>query len=464
MSVMKQRLKYLIAFSLSLLSVFCSYGSTTISPLDLGLKEANTGIERYWVLYKAHAAALESDAPVDYKGISRLDIEIPKDAKSIPLTSKTNFRGLALTVLNNSKSFFLYEMAQPETAIEVSARDIDKGTFQKYNELNRGIVLLVLEDRNLWVKQRIGYNYGHTRKDLLFIRNGRALNTPVSGYNNAETNVKSSYVKVKNCPKSIKDLKFYRSEQSSQKTYLISLNNQYDVTLSGIEVHTPSSNMIGDQAFRLSNCCNVSFWNITIDGTYSAKDNYGYGISMNNVYNIRFERLRSNSDWGIFGNNNVSNVTLKDCDINRFDVHCYGKDIYMKKCVFRDLYNQFSSMKGKVVFDKCTFIDFTPYLYENSYNAYTDVDIEFRNCVVYASKKHNYLIDARSLNGGETDERTELRVQKYPNLLVKGLKVYLGDDMDSYYTYRLGRNLEGWEMQSLPGEVTLKKVKIISDR
>lgn len=120
-------------------------------------------------------------------------------------------------------------------------------------------------------------------------------------------------------------------------------------------------------------------------------------------------------------------------------------------------------MKGKVVFDKCTFIDFTPYLHEYSYNAYTSVDIEFRNCVVYASKKRNYMIDARSLNGAKTDERTELRVQQYPNLRVKGLTVILGDDMDSYYSYKLGRNLEGWEQKSLPGEVKIKDVKILSN-
>ena len=464
LSEMKNCLKLLITFSISLFSVVCSYGSNKISPLDFGLKDAKNGVERYWVLYNTHVAALESDAPVDYKGISRLDIEIPKDAISIPLTSKTDFRGMTLTVVNNSKSFFLYEMTQPKTKIEVSAIDIDNGTFQQYDELKSGLVMLVLEDKKLWVKQRKGYNYGHTRRDVLLIRNGRAVNAPVSSYNNAETSVKASFVRVNNGQKSIKDLKFYRSEQSSQKTYLVNLNNQYNVILSGIKVYTPSSNMIGDQAFRVSNCCNVSFKDISIDGTYSAIDNYGYGLSMNNVYDILFERLRSKSAWGIFGNNNVSNVTLKDCDINRFDVHCYGKDIYMKKCVFRDLYNQFSSMKGKVVFDKCTFIDFTPYLHEYSYNAYTDVDIEFRNCVVYASKKRNYLIDARSLNGSETDERTELRVQQYPNLRVKGLKVILDEGMESYYTYNLGRNLEGWEPQSLPGEVTLKKVKIISDR
>ena len=462
LNTMKNCLKLLIAISISLFSVFCSYASNKISPLDFGLKEAKTGIERYWVLYNTHVAALESDATVDYKGIDRLDIEIPKDAKSIPLTSKTDFRGMTLTVVNNSKSFFLYEMTQPETIIEVSARDIDNGTFQQYDELKFGLVMLVLEDKNLWVKQRKGYNYGHTRRDVILIRNGRAYNIPVSGYNNAETSVKASFFRVNNGQKSIKDLKLYRSEQSSQKTYLVNLNNQYNVVLSGIVVYTPPSNMIGDQAFRITNCCHVSFKDISIDGTYSATDNYGYGVSMNNVYDIRFERLTSKSAWGIFGNNNVSNVTLKDCDINRFDVHCYGKDIYMKKCVFRDLYNQFSSMRGKVVFDKCTFIDFTPYLHEYSYNAYADVDIEFHNCVVYASKKHNYLIDARSLNGGETDERAELRIQHFPNLYVKGLKVILDEGMDTYYTYKLGRNMEGWDQQSLPGEAKIKGVKVLT--
>lgn len=454
--------KLLVLFIFSSVSVFCSYGSNIISPLDFGIKDAKNGVERYWSLYRAHLEAMENDATVDYKGIGNLEIEIPRDAKPIPLTSKTYFRGVKLSVLNNSKSFFLYEMTQPETAIEIAAGDIDNGTFHNYKPLRKGRSLLILEDEYLWVKQRKGYKYGHTRRDVLVVRDGLAQNLPVSGYNNSETKVKASFVRVNNKKKRIDGIKFFRNEKSTQKTYFLNLNNQYNVVVSDIEIHTPQSSMIGDQAIRIGNCCCISFQDIIIDGTYSAVDNYGYGISMNNVYDVRFKRLKSKSDWGIFGNNNVNNVILANCDINRFDVHCYGKDIYMKNCVFRDLYNQFSSMKGEVVFDRCEFIDFTPFLYENSYNAYTCFDMVFRDCVVYASKKRNYLIDARSLNGGETDERTELRVQQYPHLIIKGLKVVLGEDMDLYYSYKLGRKMEGWEQDSLPGEVAFRKLKIVS--
>ena len=462
MQIINNYLKQVLAFCLLSFPICCLNGATYISPLDYGLKEARTGVERFWALYRVHLAAIETDAAVDYRGIGDIDIEIPKDAKSVPLTSKTYFRGVRLTVLNNSKSFFLFEMAQPETTIDMAPKNIDNASFHNYKPLRKGRSLLILEDENLWVKQRKGYNYGHTRRDILLVCEGRAQNAPISAYNNSETKAKVSFVRVNNKKKRIDGIKFYRNEKSTQKTYLLNLNNQYNVIVSDIEIHTPQSSMIGDQAIRIGNCCCISFQDIKIDGTYSAVDNYGYGISMNNVYDVRFKRLKSKSDWGIFGNNNVNNVTLANCDINRFDVHCYGKDIYMKKCVFRDLYNQFSSMKGEVVFDRCEFIDFTPFLYENSYNAYTRFNMVFIDCVVYASKKRNYLIDARSLNGGETDERTELRVQQYPNLIIKGLKVVLGEDMDLYYSYKLGRNMEGWEQESLPGEAAFRKLKIVS--
>ena len=365
---MKRELVFIIVLlSLFHLSYNSAFGVNRISPLDFGINEANNGIERYWVIYKTHIAAKEKDAIVDYKGLRVIEIEIPKDALPIPLSSKTYFRGIELRVLNNKKDLFLFEMSRPDRDVIINKEDIDKGEFRLSNELKKGDYLLSLEDETPWVRQRKGYNYGHTRKDILLVHNGIAKNTPISNYNNQDTKVKASYCSIITSQKLIKGLHFYRLSGSTRKTKLLNLENVYNVSINDIEIHTPHSDIFGDYAIRLENCCKVIFSDITIDGTYSAKDNYGYGISMNNVYDVTFTKLRGTAEWGIFGNNNVNKVTLINCDLNRFDIHCYGKDIYMKKCVFRDLYNQFSSIKGEVVFDRCEFHNFIPFLFEYSY-------------------------------------------------------------------------------------------------
>lgn len=453
-----------VAFIIALLSYIIPCKASRLSPLDYGLRKAKSGVERYWAIYNAHQAAKETDAIIDYEGISVVEIEIPNNAKPIPLTSKTFFRGVSFKVFNSSKEMFLFEMVQTESNLKIQKEDIDKGDFRSYRELNGGNYLLFLEDDTPWVRQRKGYSYGHTRKDILFVRNGLAKNSPISPYNTLDTRVKATYCPITTNQRIISGLKFYRQEGSTKKTYLFRLKNVYNVKISDIEIHTPVGSMIGDKAIQLLNCYRVRFSNVTIDGTYSSKSDFGYGINMNNVCDVSFDRLVGKAAWGVFGNNNVNDIALINSDINRFDVHCYGKDIHMKKCVFRDLYNQFSSIKGRVVFEKCVFQNCLPFLFEYSYNAYTHFDLVFRKCVIHASSKKNYLIDARSLAGEVTGERSELNIQRYPNLFINGLTVYLNEEGLAYYSYKAPKKMLDWNQATMPGNTKIKNLKFVSSR
>ena len=148
----------------------------------------------------------------------------------------------------------------------------------------------------------------------------------------------------------------------------------------------------------------------------------GYGISLGNVWNFKATRLIGKGNWGIFGNNNVNTAKIEDSEINRFDIHCYGKDVSFKNVKFRDLYNQFSSVFGCVSFETCEFRDFTPILIETSYNTYTEFDVNFNNCVFYTTQQKNYLVNTGSLSG-EVNTRSELSEKQLPRVNVKNMKV-----------------------------------------
>lgn len=100
----------------------------------------------------------------------------------------------------------------------------------------------------------------------------------------------------------------------------MNVENQYNLEFKNIDFHTPQDTLVGDAMIGVTNCCDVTFKDVWIDGTYSKTDYYGYGICMGNVSNAKFIRLKGNANWGVFGNNNVNTAYLKDCDINRFDV------------------------------------------------------------------------------------------------------------------------------------------------
>lgn len=429
------------------------------------LDTASSGISRYWALYNAHIEALKSGKSVDYKHVKRIDIEIPADAKTIPLTSDTDFKNIKLTILNNKKNgFFLFDMINQDTTLSIKKEDVDIGDFSYYPKLRNALVLLNLEDETPWVKNRKGYKYGHVRKDILLINRGKAINKPSFEYNTEETKVIAKYCYVSPEKKCIRNLKMYRSVGCSAKTYMLNMIGQYNVDLENIEIHTPPDDKLFDYAIiTISDCCNITLRDVWIDGTYSSKDHSGYGISMNNVYDSKFYKLRGHANWGIFGNNNINKAYLKDCDINRFDIHCYGSDIKFDDCKFRDLYNQLQSISDSVVFNGCEFFQSAPYLVGGSYNAYTKCNVVFRNCIVHPSKKWHNLIQANALKGVTTNERKELSKQQYPNLYIDGLTIDLRDYEGKYCLYSVYRDRIQLPSSSIPTTISFKNLKIIPE-
>ena len=105
---MKYRFLYLLCLIILFLS--CRVSRTTkphskgYSPINFGLQEAKTGVERYKVLLKTHQAALAAGKDVDYTGIKSIDIEIPDNFKTIPLTNNNDFKGCIFNVKNTSKT------------------------------------------------------------------------------------------------------------------------------------------------------------------------------------------------------------------------------------------------------------------------------------------------------------------------------------------------------------------------
>ena len=177
---MKLKCQFFVAILLLLIvpgfDVSCVKAETkNISPIDFGLYEARNGIERYYCLYRTHCAALAAGVNVTYKGIDSLYIDIPKDAQSIPLTDYNDFSGLVLTVTNNAKTHFVFQMVQKATEIQIDKSSIASGKFLRYPAISRGRVVLLLQDRTPWVKNRRGFEYGAERKDIIYLKDGNAL-------------------------------------------------------------------------------------------------------------------------------------------------------------------------------------------------------------------------------------------------------------------------------------------------
>lgn len=405
-----------------------------LSPCEYGLEEAKNDIERFYALYNTHVAAIEQGVDVDYDGIDRLNIEIPADAKPIPLTSYNIFNNLVLNVKNNSKHFYLFRLSQPSDSLFVAKEYIDEGKFDAVKALRKGKFLVILQDDSLWVDRRQGYKYGHTRRDLILVENGKALNQPIMPYNTPGTKPVVKYCPVTDETKVISGIVINRSNDSKFKTYCFDIKNQYNVELCDIVINTPKSELTADNAIRITDCANVTLDHIKINETYSRTDYYGYGILMENVLESYITYLSSHSDWGIFGTNNINKATLDNCDINRYDIHCYGRDVTIKNCIFNNLYNQFSSFYGLLSFERCIFNNHVPILIESTYNAYTPFDVEFKGCIFNINNRCNYLVDARTLSNTR-NSRPEVSDKNLPNITLSNCTFHLLEKINRLYMF-----------------------------
>ncbi len=415
---------WLVTVFLTLITIHFSPIMAQISPFDFGLREATDGIERYWALYKTHVEARNRGMEVTYEGIDTLDIELPPDYQSIPLGTRTDFGGLILYVTNRERHGALFAMHNTTIDLSLPKEMVDSGDFRAIPELAAGDILLILRDQKPWT-ERIGYGYRVYRQDILWLHDGLAMNTPIAPWNTDSTDLSASYAAVDTAQKVFRGLTLHRTEFSDYRTYCLHISGQHNVLIENVLVTTPKSKMIADAVFGISNCVRVTFRDVTVEGTYSGYGrwrDWGYAFSLSNLWDTKFERVTADGNWGVFGTNNLSHTTLEDCDLNRFDIHCYGRDALLRRCTLRQRQTQFSSMYGTVTFDSCQFIDCIPVRIRSSYNAYTPFDIEMNDCTFELTGRYHSLVNVMLLDTAE-NTRPELSVKCWPNLIVNNLKV-----------------------------------------
>lgn len=448
--------RLLVVIAITLIPTACASskyahgGNRVISPLDYGLKAAKTGEERYDVLQRTHQEAERLGVGVSYAGIKKIQLAIPKNAKSLPITHYSDFAGVTFLVENKQKNIYLFAISAELKPVDVRGVDIDNGDFTKYDVLKSGEKLLIINDQTPWVKQRAGHDYGATRKEVMLLKNGKSGNGPVKSYCTSTTKPAGQYCDVTGAKKIVfRNITFNRSAGSTFKTYLVRISNHYDVELSNITINTPDSHgMYGDRAIRIENSAKILLVDVTINGTYSRGSDgeygkkYGYGISLENVYDFNARNLYARANWGVFGNNNVQLVHLEDCDINRFDIHCYGKDIYCKNVNFMGLYNQYASVYGTIQYDKCIFTDFTPVLNGGSYNAYVEHEVVFNDCVFNATSKKNFLIGIGNVKDA-INPRYELTEKYLPNVRIKNMVVNMTGGTGDFFVFYGKKKIEG---------------------
>lgn len=410
----------------------------TVNPRSYGIGKAKTSVERYEILLRCHQDAINHGYNISYRGIKQLTIEIPKNAQSIPLPRETDFAGVKIYVRNCERNHFLFSLEQNTKPVKVDKNDLKAGkTIHSFAKNDTG--LLIVKDTTPWVKERKGFNHAVYRKDIFLIEKGALSNDPIYSYGGKQSTPEAKYTVVSFEGYKIKGANLYRANDSSFKTYFLSVDNMYNVEISDIAIYTPNDDVkYGDEAIRICNSINVRLNRIRIEGTYSQVNSYGYGVSINNVRDLQISNFTAKSKWGVFYTSNICNVTLDECSVNRFDLHCYGRDITIKNSSFKGRPLPYSSLYGTLLYDHCTITDGDALNLRQDYNANTPFNVIWKNCVFNLSPSSNCIIRVGGLTE-DTNSRDELSKKCLPNIKLKDCTINTNPDMSRWFFIITGR-------------------------
>lgn len=361
-------------------------------------------------------------ASIDWSGYSGKSITITNIASTpIPLIQENDFCGVTFEVKNTQQNIVMFsakganfdKLSTADSVIKPFLEDLDYKAVPEIGQ-GTGLWLLKVHDVTTWTTRTDTTPTPMDRYDLVLINDGLAYNYPIYSYTQGSPTFE--YVKVNSAPTTIKNLKIVRVKGCTAITYALSISNLNNVLVENVEVVTQEvGGLSHDTAISATDCSNLTFINVSVNGIYDSSG-YAYGLSFTNIYNLVMDRINtSNYNWGIMGNNYLNTVVVTNSNINRFDLHLYGKDFQFIHCQFKRLHNQFCNVYGQIIFDGCQFNQTTPILYEGSYNIWTGHDVTFKNCTF---ENVTTLLNLYRLDN-TVNERPELSQKCLPNVNIE---------------------------------------------
>lgn len=475
------RLTFIICFLFNAIPNYCK-PTIVIKQSELqGKKEE----ELFRILKKKHQEAFDKGAELVYPSNMVLKVAIPQNASSIPLSPYTDFNGCKIIVENKSiDKFMLFSLSgkKKESAVDVDCRMINTGDYTSLPQLRSGLKLLRIKDGNAWTHRAPEEgDYDVFRQDLVLIKDGKARNATITTYSEETSNPECQYIDASDEQKVICNLTIERSASSTARTRILQISLQNNVLVRNVKITTPfapqdTDNKLykEDQCIRVLNSANIYFEDVMVRGTFSTAKIWGYAVNMENVYNSHFLRFDAEAHWGVFGNNNTNTATLTDCRINRFDLHCYGRDVTCKGCVFNNqiddshpnqvycptnVLNAFGSMFGTLHFEDCHFVKSRPVWLRSYYKAYTGFDIIFRKCKFDINPNYPYFVVTGLLDEAD-NTRKELKGKCWPNVSMRDCQVNVPDGLKELYVFYARRNSKSISEIDYLSSLNLRNVKI----
>ena len=453
---------------------------------------ANT-IDLFNALKAVHEGARSNNIPIIYPdnvaGNTDKKICLTLYSQSfthIPImsSSQVDFNGwtIEITVSSNWEGCgtpFLFLLGLKDESAPLSGirkTAIDTGNFTDVSALNTGMKLVFIKDETPWTfRNEIENTYWPNgifavpwadwneetpkiRTDILLVKDGVAVNRPIAPYDTMQSNPVVTYVDAHENQAYFKNITFIRTPGCCKVINLAYMARMNNVFVEKINVTTPVlPTLTNDQCLTFLKITNLTIKDVVINNTYSTATYHGYGLLLTCIWNLTLDNVQStNPQWGVLGCNDLNYVRLESCDLNRFDIHCYGRDVTCVDCNFRNensfpqplpevtqspptnhTYNRLSSFYGKLNYIRCTFDGFYPLLTDYTYNVHSGFDIYIENCSIKIYFTANAFLFRMGFWATPLNHRPEHVKRGWPNVFINGLNIMVRDGIDTVHMFFL---------------------------
>ena len=415
-----------------------------------------SGLQRYGSIEYVHNLARMNEDNVIYPENRVVKITVPNSSGEILLSPYTDFNGCIFEVeacIGASINLFAFDPQVSPTSVTVNKNLLckDSYVYGANNELDSSPKLLIIEDQTVWTLRGSDPSTADEikRRDILYVRDNIVQNDPIATYNNSESNPLCKYINVSTEQKVFKNLTFKRTS-SSNLINLLAIRNQYNVKIENITVKEISPvTVYHDRCINVVNSANIEMNNITIENTYSAYLEWGYGITMVNVWDSRFTNIvATKPEKGVFCNDDINIMSISDSSLNRVDVHCYGRDITCTNCLFtntsanlqartNNVFNRFSSFFGKLIYNNCVFSGFLPVRIDSDYNVYTAFDLELEGCSITVENRFRSIVNMDRIDPSSSTTRNDLLERCLPNISIRNLTIHFPANITEFSIIRI---------------------------
>lgn len=182
-----------------------------------------------------------------------------------------------------------------------------------------------------------------------------------------------------------------------------------------IEMENPSNDQFGLNGtassgfYQFYGLYDLTFRNIDTKPRKNFDNNSGtYGMGGDHIVKVKFENITgdgSNNYWGIMGTNKFKKMMVKDCQLNRLDVHWDAQDVFIENSVIGNLAFTGGGMltiKDSKIFNNSLLV------VRYDYGGHWDGDIHIENVEVFPQneKEHRAII---YFQGEDFDYKTPIK-------------------------------------------------------